>query len=131
MILQCVKTLIYLEFCDLLFYYFYFLYTKLFKIKSRKKEEKNSQNYMRTRQEKHKKGLIYFVNSSSCWKHLPQLSEDVNNLIVQNISYDGHLWCETCNNCILEINNNVMNVKKTYKCLEDKYVCDECHEKTV
>ena len=128
--LQCVKTLICLEFLDLFLYYFYFLYTKLFKYKKEKKEKK-SQHDMRMRQEKYKQGLIYFVNSSSYWNHFPQLSEDVNNLIIQNISYDGHLWCESCDNCILEIKNNVMNVKKSYKCLEDKYICDECHEKPV
>ena len=128
--LQCVQTLIYLEFYDLLIYAFYFLYTTFLKYKNEKKE-KMSQHHMRMRQEEHKQGLIYFVNSSSSWKHFPQLPEDVNKLIIQNISYDGHLWCETCNNCVLEFRKNVMNVKKSYRCLEDKYICDECHEKPV
>jgi len=135
MLLQS-KTLPLIESYDFLFITFYFLYSKIFKYFSHykvflTKKETVSQHELRLMQKKHKEGMLYFVNSSSCWNHFPQLPEDVNKLIVQNIDYDGHLWCEICQKCVLAINNDVMNVKKLYKCLDEKYICNECHEKSV
>lgn len=130
------KTLLLIESYEFLLINFYFLYSKIFqyfshyKLFGTKKENLN-QYELRLRQQKHKEGMLYFINSSSCWDHFPQLPEDIKKLIVQNIDYDGHLWCEICQNCVLTINNNVMNVKKHYKCLDEKYICNECHEKSV
>ena len=135
MILYNVKKVIPIDFFDNFVLLVYFFYNKfknfiIYKKKTYKKI-KITQEKFRLTQEKHKNGMIYFVQSSSSWNHLPELPKDVLTMIVKHINYDGHLWCEKCNDCLLKMSEKNMKIVKKYKCLHDTYICDECQEKLV
>lgn len=133
MILYYAKKVIFAEIFEIFILLLYFFANKHrnFRIYKEKpyKKIKSTQEKFRLVQEKHKNGLIYFVKSSSTWNHLPELPKDVLTMIVQNINYDGHLWCEHCSDCLLKSSKNSMEIVKKYRCLDDTYICDECHEK--
>lgn len=133
MILYNAKKVILSELFEIIILLLYFFANKYrnFIINKKKsyKKIKLTQEKFRLTQEKHKNGMIYFVHSSSNWSHLPELPKDVLTMIVKNINYDGHLWCEHCSDCLLKSSENTMEIVKKYRCLDDTYICDECHEK--
>lgn len=133
MILYNVKKVILLEIFEIFIFLLYFFANKHrnFIINKEKPYKKINltQGQFRLTQKKHNDGMIYFVQSSSSWNHLPELPKDVLEIIVQNINYKGYLWCEHCSDCVLKSYENTMEIVKKYKCLNETYICDECHEK--
>lgn len=115
--------------CWALFSFIYFLHVSRYK-SHKKKLEEDFQVSMRRKQKFYKEAFKEFVSYSLYWKHLPNLNYDVQYIIYTNLKNDlnGHLWCETCEKCVLKIVHSQYNVEWSYKCINDKVECSRCFE---